>query len=121
VLFPCGITRSVLENGLPPKEKILDHMGSEELAANWFRATQAEAKLRRDDVVGKEAANQTHRAVGREVRETIQRLGGTPPEQLPTPPHSIQELRRLEERRIQAERQPSLFGPEEDTDEGGES
>jgi len=68
---------------LKKSQKILDHMGSTELAANLFRATQAEEKLRRDDVRGKDAANQTHREVGRKVRQTIQELGGTMPEDLP--------------------------------------
>lgn len=60
-------------------------MGSTELAANLFRATQTEEKLRRDGVVGKEKANRTHFDVGRKVRETIAELGGTMPEDLPTP------------------------------------
>lgn len=76
------------------KENILDYMGHEELAANLFRATQTEAKLRRDHVQGKQNANQTHYAVGKEVRDTIARLGGTMPEDLPTPEKSIQQLER---------------------------
>ncbi len=64
-------------------QKILDHMGSTELAANLFRATQAEEKLRREDVRGKDAANRTHHEVGAKVRQTIQELGGTMPEGLP--------------------------------------
>ncbi len=74
------------------KENILDYMGHEELAANLFRATQTEAKLRRDHIQGKDNANQTHYAVGKEVRDTIARLGGTMPEDLPTPEKSIQQL-----------------------------
>lgn len=70
--------------GLKKSQKILDHMGSTELAANLFRATQAEEKLRRDDVKGKDAANMTHRKVGEKVRKTIHELGGTMPEDLPT-------------------------------------
>ncbi|MGB5105254.1 MAG: DNA damage-inducible protein D [Candidatus Zixiibacteriota bacterium] len=69
---------------LKKSQKILDHMGSTELAANLFRATQTEEKLRRDDVKGKDAANRTHHAVGAKVRKTIQELGGTMPENLPT-------------------------------------
>ena len=69
--------------GLKKSHKILDHMGSTELAANLFRATQAEEKLRRDEVKGKEAANRTHREVGAKVRQTIRELGGTMPENLP--------------------------------------
>ena len=68
---------------LKKSQKILDHMGSTELAANLFRATQAEEKLRRDGVLGKDAANLTHRKVGQKVRQTIQELGGTMPEDLP--------------------------------------
>jgi DNA-damage-inducible protein D len=69
--------------GLKKSQKILDHMGSTELAANLFRATQAEDKLRRDNVLGKDAANRTHQAVGAKVRQTIRELGGTMPEELP--------------------------------------
>ena len=68
---------------LKKSQKILDHMGSTELAANLFRATQAEEKLRRDEVKGKDAANRTHRQVGAKVRQTIKELGGTMPEDLP--------------------------------------
>ena len=69
---------------LKPKAKILDHMGSEELAANLFRATQTEAKLRREEIQGETKANQTHLEVGKKVRVTIKELGGTMPEELPT-------------------------------------
>lgn len=68
---------------LKKSQKILDHMGSSELAANLFRATQAEEKLRRDNVQGKGSANRTHREVGAKVRQTIRELGGTMPENLP--------------------------------------
>ena len=97
------------EKKLKPKEKILDHMVSEELAANMFRATQADAKLKRDQVDSKEQANATHFQVGQEVREAIARLGGTMPENLPTPEKSILDLQRDEQKRIEAQRQPSLF------------
>jgi DNA-damage-inducible protein D len=69
--------------GLKKSQKILDHMGSTELAANLFRATQTEEKLRRDEVKGKQAANRTHHEVGAKVRQTIEELGGTMPENLP--------------------------------------
>jgi DNA-damage-inducible protein D len=69
--------------GLKKTQKILDHMGSTELAANLFRATQAEEKLRREKVKGKVAANRTHHEVGVKVRQTIRELGGTMPEELP--------------------------------------
>lgn len=78
--------------GLKKSEKILDHMGSTELAANLFRATQAEEKLRRDQVNNKKQANQTHYQVGQKVRQTIQELGGTMPENLPTPQNSISQI-----------------------------
>lgn len=70
----------------------LDHMGSTELAANLFRATQTEEKLRRDEVSTKQLANQTHYEVGQKVRQTIKDLGGTMPESLPSPDKSIQQL-----------------------------
>lgn len=70
--------------GLKKSQQILDHMGSTELAANLFRATQTEEKLRREDIKGKHKANQTHFEVGKKVRDTIRELGGTMPEDLPT-------------------------------------
>ena len=78
--------------GLKKSQKILDHMGSTELAANLFRATQTEEKLRRDNTRSKKEANQTHFEVGRKVRETISELGGTMPESLPKPEKSIKQL-----------------------------
>lgn len=69
--------------GLKKSQKILDHMGSTELAANLFRATQTEDKLRRENIQGKTKANQTHYNVGAKVRKTIEELGGTMPEDLP--------------------------------------
>ena len=86
--------------GLKKSQKILDHMGSTELAANLFRATQTEEKLRRDQVRGKENANQTHYDVGCKVRQTIQDLGGTMPENLPTPDQSIQQIERTQRKRL---------------------
>ena len=78
--------------GLKKSQKILDHMGSTELAANLFRATQTEEKLKRDQVRGKRQANQTHLEVGKKVRATIKDLGGTMPEALPTPDASIKQI-----------------------------
>ena len=78
--------------GLNKTQKILDHMGSAELAANLFRATQTEEKLRRDQVRGKQRANQTHFEVGKKVRRTIKELRGTMPEKLPTPKASIKQI-----------------------------
>lgn len=80
--------------GLKKSQNILDHMGSTELAANLFRATQTDEKLRRDNVQGKVAANQVHYQVGAKVRQTIKDLGGTMPEDLPTPEKSIKQLER---------------------------
>ena len=86
--------------GLKPSQHILDHMSGTELAANLFRVTQTEDKLRREGIQGKAKANETHYSVGRKVRETIQELGGTLPEELPTPEESVQKLRRREEKRL---------------------
>lgn len=85
---------------LKKNQKILDYMGSTELAANLFRATQTDEKLRREHIVGKEAAYQTHFNVGAKVRQTIAELGGTMPEDLPTPERSIQQIER-EQRKLE--------------------
>ena len=73
-----------VRKGLKKSQQILDHMGSTELAANLFRATQTEEKLRREKIFGKDKANRAHREVGSKVRQTIKELGGTMPENLPT-------------------------------------
>lgn len=86
--------------GLKKSQKILDYMGYEELAANLFRATQTEAKLRRDNVKGKENANATHFEVGAKVRQTIKDLGGTMPEDLPTPDKSIKQIEKEQKKNI---------------------
>ncbi len=78
--------------GLRYREDILDNMGSEELAANLFRITQTEAKLKRDEISSEKEANKTHYNAGKEVRDTIKRLGGTMPENLLTPKKSLKEL-----------------------------
>lgn len=78
--------------GLKKSQKILDHMGSTELAANLFRATQTEEKLKRENVQGKREANKAHYEVGEKVRATIKDLGGTMPEALPTPAQSIKQV-----------------------------
>ena len=70
---------------LKKSQKILDHMGSEELAANLFRATQTDAKIKREEIQGEARANQAHFDVGKKVRQTIREMGGTMPEKLPTP------------------------------------
>ncbi|KAI4438766.1 MULTISPECIES: DNA damage-inducible protein D [Schaedlerella] len=84
--------------GLKKSQKILDYMGSTELAANLFRATQTDEKLRKEHITGKEAANKTHYEVGAKVRQTIKELGGTMPEDLPTPQKSIQQIEREQQK-----------------------
>jgi DNA-damage-inducible protein D len=84
-------------------------MGSTEFAVNLFRATQADDKIRREGITGKEKANSTHFEVGREVRDTIKRLGGTMPEELPTPKESIRQIQQKEQKRIEQQKQPLLF------------
>lgn len=86
--------------GLKEHEQILDHMGSTELAANLFRATQTDEKLRRENIQGKEKANQTHYEVGQKVRQTIAELGGTMPENLPTPAKSIRQIENEQNKRL---------------------
>lgn len=85
---------------LKKSQDILDHMGSTELAANLFRATQTDEKLRRENVQGKDAANRTHYEVGAKVRQTIADLGGTMPEDLPTPEKSVKQLAREQEKQL---------------------
>jgi len=85
--------------GLKKSQKILDHMGSTELAANLFRATQTDEKLRRENIQGKQVAYDTHYEVGKKVRQTIKELGGTMPEDLPTPQKSIAQIEREQEKR----------------------
>ncbi len=82
--------------GLKKSQNILDHMGSTELAANLFRATQTEEKLRRDNIKGKQQANKTHFEIGKKVRKTIEEIGGTMPENLPVA-DSIKKLEKAKE------------------------
>ena len=74
------------------REDILDNMGSNELIANLFRISQTEQKLKNENIKLENDANKTHYEVGREIRNTIKRLGGTMPENLPTPQKSLKEL-----------------------------
>lgn len=97
-----GVKEIHERKGLKKNEKILDHMGSTELAANLFRATQTDEKLRRENIRGKEKANQTHYEVGRKVRQTIAELGGTMPEDLPTPEKSIKQIESEQKMRLKA-------------------
>lgn len=92
--------------GLKKSQKIFDHMGSTELAANLFRATQTDEKLRRENIQGKEQANQTHFEVGVKVRQTIKELGGTMPEDLPTPDKSIKQIEReIEKKKLNSSKE----------------
>ena len=75
-------------------------MSSSELAANLFRATQTEEKLKRDKIEGKEKANKVHFDVGKKVRDTIAELGGAMPEDLPTPEKSIQQIEKTQNKYI---------------------
>ena len=92
--------------GLKGSQHILDFMGSTELAANLFRATQTDEKLRRDKVHSREEANKTHLEVGRAVRQTIANLGGTMPEDLPTPGRSIQQIEREQKKLLKGNPPP---------------
>ncbi len=92
------------KKNLKRSQHILDHMGSTELAANLFRATQTEEKLRRENIKGKPKANQTHYEVGKKVRQTIKELGGTMPEDLPTE-ESIKNLEGGEKKKIGGKKQ----------------
>nr|WP_281372369.1 DNA damage-inducible protein D [Granulicella arctica] len=101
-----GIQR---KKGLKSKENILDHMGSTELAANLFRATQTEEKLRREKTQGKVRANDLHYEVGKRVRQTIREIGGTMPEHLPTAENIdkvAKRLKKAETKEIQASNDP---------------
>ena len=100
--------------GLKKSQKILDHMGSTELAANLFRATQAEEKLRRDQVRGKGKANVVHFEVGKAVRKTIRELGGTMPEDLPTPPKGIPQIEKERKKLVEGNHPNGKKGTETD-------
>ena len=78
--------------GLRYREDILDNMGSEELAANLFRITQTESKLKRDNISTEKEANKTHYNIGKNIREVIAKNGGTMPENLPTPEKNLKQL-----------------------------
>ena len=86
------------KKNLKKSQKILDYMGSTELAANLFRATQAEEKIKRDSIYGKEKANRAHYEIGAKVRQTIAEMGGTMPENLETPGQSIRQIEKNQNR-----------------------
>lgn len=93
---------------LNPDDNILDHMSSEELAANLFRATQAEAKIKREAIRGQEKASHAHFEVGQKIRQTIQELGGTMPEDIPAVEDIKFARQRLEELATDAAEAPSF-------------
>lgn len=95
-----GVRQIHAKKGLKKSQKILDHMGSTELAANLFRATQTDEKLRREGIKGKEQANKVHYDVGAKVRQTIEELGGTMPENLEMPTKSIQQLKKESQKKL---------------------
>ncbi|HEY7339993.1 MAG TPA: BRO family protein [Ktedonobacterales bacterium] len=116
-LYAGEDSRSIAERkGLAKGEHILDHMNSNELAMNWLRITQTDEQLRTRPIADKDAANEPHFRVGKEIRAAVERIGGTMPEDLPTPAESIQQLEQAEQARVKAQLQPSLFP---DADEEG--
>ena len=94
---------------LKKSEKILDHMGSEELGANLFRITQTEAKLRREQPQGLEMASGIHYQVGQTVREAIAKNEGTMPEDLPTPEKSIAEIGKEQLKKLKEKKEPLIL------------
>ena len=83
------------------REDILDNMGSEELAANLFRITQTESKLKRENISNEKDANETHYNIGKNIREVIAKNGGMMPEKLPTPKKSLKELEKVRKEKIE--------------------
>ena len=86
--------------GLRYREDILDNMGSEELAANLFRITQTESKLKRDNISTEKEANKTHYNIGKNIREVIAKNGGTMPENLPIPEKSLKQLEKESKKKL---------------------
>ncbi len=82
--------------GLRYRENILDNMGSVELGANIFRITQTEALLEKQQTPSEQKATDTHYVVGKAIRDTIEKIGGTMPENLPTPNKSIKQIEKEE-------------------------
>jgi len=97
------------KKGLAAREKILDFMGSEELIANLFRISQTESKLKRENIQGMQNAGDAHFVVGREVRVAIKRVGGTMPEDLPTPEKSISEIEREQLNKLKKRKKPLML------------
>ena len=94
----AGLNQAEIQRrkGLKPSQKPLDHAGHEELAAHYFKATQTEAKLKRENISNPTAANRAHKEVGAAVRKTIDDLGGTMPEDLPAEDHINKARKRVE-------------------------
>ncbi len=97
------------KKGLKPAERILDYMGSTELIANLFRISQTNEKIKIDNAATADAANEIHFLVGKEVRGTIQRVGGTMPEDLPIPEKSITEVEREQLRKLKKGRKKLML------------
>lgn len=113
-----GLTENDIHSlkGLQVQEKILDFMGSDELAANAFRASLTRQKLERDQIQERERANQVHFDMGRRVRNTIVEAGATLPEDLPTPQKSVQQLQHEEQQRLKQRQQLPLFPSGEESE-----
>jgi DNA-damage-inducible protein D len=92
---------------------ISDYMNPAELAANLFRSTQTEERIRTKQITNKAAANEEHYTTGRQIRNLISEGGGIMPEDQPTPTKSIQQIRREEIKRLGREQQPLLFDPDQ--------
>ena len=90
--------------GLRYREDILDNMGSEELAANLFRITQTESRLKKDNICGEKEANKTHYKIGKNIREVIAKNGGTMPEYLPTPRKSLKQLEKEKSKQLKTKK-----------------
>ncbi len=97
-----GVEELKAHKGIPIKEDLLDRIGSSELAANLFRVTQTRDKLRQEGIIGQTKAIETHRQVGKEVRQAIERIGGTMPENLPAEPSIKPLLEETKRRRKKA-------------------
>lgn len=100
-LYGMGVSAIKSRKNIPPQEDLLDRAGRAELAANEFRITQTEQKLNREKIQGEESAIQTHHDVGMEVRTTIQKIGGTMPEDLP-PEASIKKLKTQRKKQLKS-------------------